>query len=83
MSTDPTEHLPPAIALTGPTASGKTGIGILMAETLRTEIINVDSRQIYRGMDIGTDKPSPADRARGESIQFAHAGIPLFPSHKY
>ena len=43
----------PAIALVGPTASGKTGLALLVAEALGTEIIGVDSRQIYRRLDIG------------------------------
>jgi tRNA dimethylallyltransferase len=49
----------PAAALVGPTASGKTGVGILVAEALGTEIIGVDSRQVYRRLDIGTAKPTP------------------------
>ena len=54
----------PAIALIGPTAVGKTEISILLAEALAAEIINADSMQVYRGMDIATAKVSPADRAR-------------------
>lgn len=48
-----------AIALVGPTASGKTGIAIHLAASLGTEIINVDSRQVYRRLNIGTAKPTP------------------------
>jgi tRNA dimethylallyltransferase len=48
--------------LTGPTASGKTGIGLPLARLLGAEIISLDSMAVYRGMDIGTAKPSPADR---------------------
>jgi tRNA dimethylallyltransferase len=54
----------PAIALVGPTASGKTGLALLVAESLGTEIIGVDSRQIYRRLDIGTAKPTAAQVAR-------------------
>jgi tRNA dimethylallyltransferase len=53
------EERRPAAALVGPTASGKTGVGILVAEALGTEIIGVDSRQVYRRLDIGTAKPTP------------------------
>jgi tRNA dimethylallyltransferase len=50
--------------LTGPTASGKTRVGLELAERLEAEIISMDSMAIYRGMDVGTAKPSPADRQR-------------------
>lgn len=52
------------IILLGPTCVGKTGVSILLAERLKTEIISADSMQIYRGMDIGTAKPSPELRQR-------------------
>lgn len=52
------------LALVGPTASGKTGVGLLVAEALGTEIVGVDSRQVYRGFDIGTAKPTPEQRRR-------------------
>ena len=48
----------------GPTAVGKTAISIQLAETLSAEIVSADSRYLYRGMDIGTAKPSPGERAR-------------------
>jgi tRNA dimethylallyltransferase len=48
----------------GPTGIGKTAMAIAIAQRLGAEIVNADSRQIFRGMDIGTAKPSPADRAR-------------------
>jgi tRNA dimethylallyltransferase len=51
----------PVIILLGPTAVGKTGVSILLAKALKTEIISADSMQIYRHMDIGTAKPSPAE----------------------
>jgi tRNA dimethylallyltransferase len=50
--------------LTGPTASGKTGIGLELADQLNAEIISLDSMAIYRGMDIGTAKPTAQQRAR-------------------
>jgi len=54
-------HLPPAIALMGPTASGKTRIAIELAQALNGEVISVDSGLVYRGMDIGSAKPSPEE----------------------
>jgi tRNA dimethylallyltransferase len=54
----------PLIALVGPTAVGKTALSIPLAERLNAEIISADSRGLYRGMDIGTAKPGPAERAR-------------------
>lgn len=50
--------LPPAIFLMGPTASGKTDLAIELARVLPCEIVSVDSALVYRGMDIGTAKPS-------------------------
>jgi tRNA dimethylallyltransferase len=47
---------PPIIVIAGPTASGKSDLAILLARTLNGEIISADSRQVYRGMDIGTGK---------------------------
>src|SRR6476620_52045 len=49
--------------LTGATAVGKTAVGIALAQQIGAEIISLDSMAIYRGMDIGTAKPSPAERA--------------------
>jgi tRNA dimethylallyltransferase len=54
---------PLAVAIMGPTASGKTAAALHIAATLPAEIISVDSALIYRGMDIGTAKPSLAERA--------------------
>jgi len=51
-------HLPNVIVLIGPTASGKTELAIEIAEYFKTRIHNIDSRQIYRSMNIGTAKPS-------------------------
>ena len=57
------EHKPLAIFLMGPTASGKTDLAIQLRQQLPVEVINVDSALIYRGMDIGTAKPSKAELA--------------------
>jgi tRNA dimethylallyltransferase len=54
----------PLLALVGPTASGKTEAGIRLAETLGAEILSVDSMLVYRGMDVGTAKPTAEQRAR-------------------
>ena len=55
---------PPVIVLAGPTAVGKTELSLRLAEALDAEIISADSMQVYRGMDIGTAKASPEERAR-------------------
>ena len=52
-----------ALAITGPTASGKTALSLGLADRLSAEIISCDSMQIYRGMDIGTAKATAAERA--------------------
>jgi tRNA dimethylallyltransferase len=52
------------IAIVGPTASGKSALGMEIAEAIGGEIIGADSRQIYTGLDIGTAKPTPTDLAR-------------------
>ena len=57
------EHKPLAIFLMGPTASGKTDLAIQLRQQLPIEVISVDSALIYRGMDIGTAKPSKAELA--------------------
>ena len=54
----------PLVVIVGPTASGKSGIAVELAEQYNGEIICADSRTIYKGMDIGTAKPSKADQAR-------------------
>jgi tRNA dimethylallyltransferase len=53
-----------ALILTGPTGSGKTDLGIALAERLGAEIVCMDSMTLYRGMDIGTAKAGPDDRRR-------------------
>ena len=54
---------PLVITLLGPTASGKTALSIEIAETLGLPVINVDSRQLYRSMDVGTAKPTAKQQA--------------------
>lgn len=60
---------PPLVVIGGPTATGKTGLSLRLAEALaveglEAEIISADSRQVYRGLDIGTAKVGPVERAR-------------------
>ena len=55
---------PPLAALVGPTASGKTDLSLCLAERLNAEILVADSRQVYRGLDVGTAKVDAAARAR-------------------
>lgn len=53
-----------ALVLTGPTGSGKSAVALAIAEQIGAEIVAMDSMTLYRGMDIGTAKPTAADRAR-------------------
>jgi tRNA dimethylallyltransferase len=53
-----------AIFLLGPTASGKSAVALALAGRMPVEIVSVDSAQVYRGMDVGTAKPSLEERAR-------------------
>lgn len=66
------QQIPPSLAIVGPTASGKTALSVEVAKRLPAEIISMDSRQVYRGMDIGTAKASSAQRAA-----VPHHGIDL------
>ncbi|MCE2454734.1 MAG: tRNA (adenosine(37)-N6)-dimethylallyltransferase MiaA [Gemmatimonadetes bacterium] len=61
-----------ALAIVGATATGKTALSLALAETIPAEVISMDSRQIYRGMDIGTGKVEPA-----EATGVPHWGIDL------
>ncbi len=54
--------LPPIVAVVGPTAAGKTGLSLGLAERLGGEVVNTDAMQLYRGMDVGTAKLAPAQR---------------------
>ena len=53
----------PLIAIVGPTAVGKSALALCLAESLPGEIVSADSRQIYRGLDIGTAKVTPEGAA--------------------
>src|SRR4051794_28622150 len=64
--------IPRALAIVGPTASGKTALSIEVARRGGGEIISMDSRSGYRGMDIGTAKPTPEERGG-----IPHHGIDL------
>ncbi|HSM61947.1 MAG TPA: tRNA (adenosine(37)-N6)-dimethylallyltransferase MiaA [Longimicrobiales bacterium] len=78
MRSDPAEA-PACLALVGPTASGKTALSLALAEAIGGEVVSMDSRQVYRGMDIGTAKATPADRAR-----VPHHGLDLVePGERY
>jgi tRNA dimethylallyltransferase len=70
---------PVGVALVGPTATGKSELAVAVAERLGGEIISVDSRQAYRGLEIGTAAPTPAQRAA-----VAHHGVAfLEPGERY
>ena len=58
------ERTPPYLVVAGPTAVGKTAIALEVAERLDGEIVVADSRQVYRDLDLGTAKPTAAERAR-------------------
>ncbi|HEY0712427.1 MAG TPA: tRNA (adenosine(37)-N6)-dimethylallyltransferase MiaA, partial [Polyangia bacterium] len=55
---------PPVVAVLGPTAAGKSALGLRLAQRLRGEIVCCDSMQVYRGMDIGTGKPTANEQAQ-------------------
>jgi len=65
MNTDATEidAAPDAVCLMGPTCTGKTALALALAERFPVEIVSVDSALVYRGMDIGTSKPTAAEQA--------------------
>jgi tRNA dimethylallyltransferase len=58
------EQLPPLVVILGPTAVGKTELSIQLAQRLNGEIVSADSRLFYRGLDIGTAKPTAEERAK-------------------
>jgi tRNA dimethylallyltransferase len=63
---------PAALAIVGPTASGKTAVAIAVARRLGAEVVSMDSRAVYRGMDIGTAKPTAVERG-----DIPHHGLDL------
>lgn len=52
----------PVVVIVGPTAAGKSRVAVEVAKVFETDVLTADSRQVYRGMDIGTDKPTPGER---------------------
>ena len=54
----------PVLALVGPTAAGKTEVALEVAEGLGAEVVSADALLAYRGMDLGSPKPAPEERAR-------------------
>ena len=72
-------HRPLVLVVLGPTASGKTDLAIGLARALDLAVLNVDSRQLYRGMDVGTAKPTAAQQAlaRHELIDLRDPDQPL------
>ena len=54
---------PPLLAIVGPTGIGKTALAVILSREVPMEVISADSRQVYRGMDIGTGKPTPEEQA--------------------
>jgi len=65
---------PKLIVITGPTATGKTALGALLAKTLNAEVVSADSMQIYKFMNIGTAKP-----AESEMLGIAHHMLDIIP----
>ena len=63
-SNQPDRQLPPLVVLLGPTGVGKTALSLALCRQFAGEVIGADSRQIYRGMDIGTAKPTAQERAQ-------------------
>src|SRR5688572_14238388 len=75
----PSMPVPEALAIVGPTASGKTALSMEVAKRLDAEIISMDSRSVFLGMDIGTAKPTLEERA-----EIPHHGIDLVePSERF
>ncbi|CEP68666.1 tRNA delta(2)-isopentenylpyrophosphate transferase [Moorella glycerini] len=62
----------PLAAIVGPTATGKSAIALQVAARLKAEIISADSAQVYRGMDIGTAKLTPAERVGPDGVPVPH-----------
>lgn len=74
---------PPIIVIVGPTASGKSALAIELARTIGAEIISADSRQVYRGMDLGTGKVTKEEQrlARHHLIDIANPKVEYNVSH--
>ena len=70
---------PPLLVIVGPTGIGKTAVAVRLARRVPLEVVSADSRQVYRGMDVGTGKPTRAERA-----QVVHHLLDLIdPSDRY
>lgn len=69
-NTSKTSKKPPVIVILGPTASGKTGVSIEVAKKINGEIISADSRTIYKGMNIGTAKPTEQEQGTIQHFGF-------------
>ncbi|HVY44452.1 MAG TPA: isopentenyl transferase family protein, partial [Minicystis sp.] len=67
------------VVVVGPTATGKTELAIRLAERWGGEVIGADSVQVYRGFDVGSGKPTPAERARAAHhlVDCAEPGEPF------
>jgi tRNA dimethylallyltransferase len=78
MVTGITKTNPKILAIVGPTASGKSAVGVRLAKILKGEIISADSRQIYKDLTIGTAKPTETERAG-----IAHHLIDCYPLEKH
>ena len=57
-------NAPRIVVLTGPTGTGKTALAVQLVERFGGEVVSIDSRQVYRYLDIGTAKPTPDELAR-------------------
>ena len=73
---------PPLLVLVGPTAVGKTAVAVRLGALLPIEVVSADSRQVYRGLDIGTGKPSAEERADRKSTRLnsSHCLVSRMPS---
>ncbi len=74
----PPRKLPRVVCLVGPTSSGKTDLGLRLAKAFNGEIINADSRQIYKGFDIGTGKPRGKRGSFDGQRAFMVEGVPHY-----
>ena len=68
------DERPFVVAICGPTASGKTGLALELSRHISLEVVSADSRQVYRGMDIGTAKPTATEKAQ---VTFPLSSAPM------
>ena len=77
--TGPARGLPTLLVICGPTGAGKSAIAMRLARRHPVTIVSADSRQVYRGFDVGTAKPTPAERA-----DVPHVGVDVAePTERY